>query len=271
MSKLGLLIVLIVVVGFASFHHKSSASTRAVAAPHSSTRSAPKQAQPTPMAVPDKIAQEAAIDAGMPAWPTVNRQYGPARSMASTGTTTVALTFDDGPSGYTNDVLDLLDRYHVKATFCVIGDQVQSAINVIQRIVADGHTLCNHSWSHDESLGRKSVTTMTADLKRTDAAIRRAVPGARIGYYRQPGGNFTTAVVRVAEQLGMRPLYWSVDPRDWTVPGTFTIESALADNIHSGSIVLMHDGGGDRTETLNALRTLLPWLANHFKLAPLPR
>ncbi len=57
--------------------------------------------------MPDKIAQEAAIPAGLPAWPTVNRRYGAARSMASTGTTTVALTFDDGPSGYTNDVLDL--------------------------------------------------------------------------------------------------------------------------------------------------------------------
>jgi peptidoglycan/xylan/chitin deacetylase (PgdA/CDA1 family) len=72
--------------------------------------------------------------------------------MTSTGTSAVALTFDDGPGGNTNEVLDLLAQHHIKATFCVIGRQVAGYPDAIRRIVAEGHTLCNHTWSHDLNL-----------------------------------------------------------------------------------------------------------------------
>lgn len=211
----------------------------------------------------------AAARTALAIWPKGHREYGPARSMASTGDSSVALTFDDGPSDETAGLLDLLDRYHIKATFCLIGDQVWHYRAVVRRMVSEGHTLCDHSWDHDESLGRRSAATIRADLLRTNAAIHRVVPDAKIMYFRHPGGNFTARSNRICEALGMRPLFWDVDPRDWARPGVTHIESVVGRQTHQGSIVLSHDGGGDRSETLAAYRDLLPRLARRFHLVAL--
>jgi peptidoglycan/xylan/chitin deacetylase (PgdA/CDA1 family) len=202
-------------------------------------------------------------------WPKARREYGPARSMASTGDSSVALTFDDGPSDETAGLLDLLARYHIKATFCLIGEQVWHYREVVRRIVREGHTLCDHSWDHDESLGRRSAATIRADMLRTNAAIHRVVPDAKIMYFRHPGGNFTARSNRICENLGMRPLFWDVDPRDWARPGVGHIESVVGGQTHRGSIVLSHDGGGDRSQTMAAYRRLLPALAHRFHLVAL--
>lgn len=195
--------------------------------------------------------------------------HGPVGSMGSTGTSGVALTFDDGPGPYTSSVLDLLDKYHVKATFCLIGRQMTSYRAVIKRMVADGMTLCNHSWNHDESLGRKSTATIASNLDEEIDTLHKIDPHAQMDYFRHPGGNFTQAAVSVCEQLGMRPLYWSVDTQDWTRPGVPAIVKSLTDDVRPGSIVLMHDAGGDRSETLAALRIMLPKLAKKFHLVAL--
>lgn len=196
---------------------------------------------------------------------------GPYGSRISTGSAQVALTFDDGPDPrYTPQVLALLKEYGVKATFCVVGENAQAHPELIQAIVADGHTLCNHSWNHDENLGRRSPDTIQADLSRTSEAIRAAVPTARIEYFRQPGGNWTKPVVAVCEELGMVPLHWAVDPSDWTAPGAAAITRTVLGQTGPGSIVLMHDAGGDRTGTVDALRNLLPVLLDRFRLEALP-
>ncbi len=189
----------------------------------------------------------------------------------STGSVAVALTFDDGPHPtYTPQILDLLQQQGVKATFCLVGVQVRKYPQLVARIVKEGHTLCNHSWKHDEALGKKTPDQILADLARTNAEIRKAVPGARISYYRQPGGVWTPQIVNAARTLGMIPLGWGVDPRDWDKPGTQAIISKVTEHTHAGSIVLMHDGGGDRTQTLAACHTLIPWIKARFKLTPMP-
>ncbi|MET8356663.1 polysaccharide deacetylase family protein [Micromonospora sp. NPDC005171] len=190
---------------------------------------------------------------------------------ATTGTPRLALTFDDGPDPrYTPQVLALLREYDVRATFCVVGENAQNHPELIQSIVDGGHTLCNHSWQHDVGLGARSADAIRSDLLRTNAAIRAAVPNAPIVWYRQPGGAWTYPVVSVARQLGMTPLHWSVDPSDWDLPGAGKITATVVSQAEPGSVVLLHDAGGNREGTVEALRRILPDLTARFELEALP-
>jgi peptidoglycan-N-acetylglucosamine deacetylase len=193
------------------------------------------------------------------------------KPMTRTGGKAVALTFDDGPwPTWTSRILDELKAAGVKATFCLIGRQVRANAALVRRMVAEGHTLCNHSWAHDLTLGTKTPAQMTADIERTDAAIHAVVPGVPVRYFRQPGGKWTTAELRVLAALGKRPLGWSVDPWDWKDPGTNVIVSRVVSHTRTGSIVLMHDGGGDRTQSYAALAKILAQFKGKFTLVALP-
>ncbi|MEH0931979.1 polysaccharide deacetylase family protein [Micromonospora sp. CPCC 205558] len=190
---------------------------------------------------------------------------------ATTGSPRLALTFDDGPDPrYTPQVLALLREYDVHATFCLVGENAQNHPDLVQAIVDDGHTVCNHSWQHDVRLGARSADAIRSDLLRTNAAIRAAAPNAPIVWYRQPGGAWTYPVVSVARQLGMTPLHWSVDPSDWDLPGATKITATVLDQAEPGSVVLLHDAGGDRQGTVDALRRILPELTARFELEALP-
>ncbi|MFD0821966.1 polysaccharide deacetylase family protein [Micromonospora zhanjiangensis] len=223
-------------------------------------RTSPAPARPTPQA-PDRYAE---------AQPRPERG-GPFGSRISTGSDRVALTFDDGPSPeYTPQILAVLRQYGVKATFCIIGRNARDYPELVRQVAAEGHTLCNHSWSHDVTLGSRTAAAIRADLTATDEAIHAAAPDATIRYFRQPGGAWTPVVVDVARQLGMTSLAWSVDPRDWTRPGVAAIVSAVLDPVDAGSIVLMHDGGGTRQGSVDALRVILASLTQRFQLESLP-
>jgi peptidoglycan/xylan/chitin deacetylase (PgdA/CDA1 family) len=201
---------------------------------------------------------------------------GPAGSLMQTGTAAVALTFDDGPDPvHTPKILDLLAEHQVKATFCVVGVQVRAHPDLVRRIAEDGHTLCNHSWNHSLTLGRAKPKTIRADLAKTNAAIRAAVPDARIPYFRAPGGNFTDPLAAVAADLGMRSIYWHVDPRDWDHTTDASdgahrtrVVGAVEHEVRPGSIVLSHDY--EQPQTIAAYETLLPWLKKRYKLIALP-
>jgi len=196
--------------------------------------------------------------------------HGPFGSITTTGTAAVALTFDDGPGPYTGQVLDLLAQYHVKATFCVIGRQVAANADLIKRIVAEGHTLCDHTWDHDLNLRKRSDDQIRAELQKTLDAIHAVVPGVPVKYFREPGGNWGANTVAMATSLGMTPLHWAVDPTDWARPGAQAIINRVLSHTGPGSIVLVHDGGGDRSGTVAALRTILPNLTSRFTLIALP-
>ncbi|TDC33242.1 polysaccharide deacetylase family protein [Micromonospora sp. 15K316] len=189
----------------------------------------------------------------------------------TTGDERVALTFDDGPDPqYTPQVLNALREFGVRATFCVVGEMAESHPDLVRAIVADGHTLCNHSWNHDIALGKRSPDAIRADLLRTNRAIRAAAPDAPIVWYRQPGGAWTYPVVSVANALGMTPLHWTVDPSDWQAPGAARIAATVTSQIEPGSVVLMHDAGGNRQGTVEALWQILPELTARFELEALP-
>jgi len=208
-----------------------------------------------------------------PAKPAGPEVYGAWRD---TGTPNVALTFDDGPDPvYTVKVLDLLRQHGVKATFCVVGSRVRSYPALVRRIVAEGHTLCNHSWRHRRDLGQQTEETIVGDLRRANQAITRAAPHAKIGYFRAPYGAFSQRLVTVATRMGMTSIYWSVDTRDWDAdrygrgPSMVRhIVYVIKHHTKPGSIILAHDLR--KPDTIAALGQLLPWLKTHFTVAPLP-
>lgn len=165
----------------------------------------------------------------------------------------VHLTFDDGPDKDTPRILDILDRYGVKATFCMTGQQVDAHPDIAREVVQRGHLTCNHSYAHQTSVNRGSVEGVAAELAKTNDAFERAGIGAP-SYYRAPEGVFTPQVAAALPELGMRSLGWSVDSKDWTMPGVSAIVSGVLDNVGPKAIVLMHDGGGKtREQTVQAL------------------
>jgi len=205
---------------------------------------------------------------------------GPAHSLRTTGSAAVALTFDDGPDPVqTPKILELLAANQVKATFCLVGDQVRRHPEIVRQIVEAGHTLCNHTWDHSLTIGKTKPAKIQADLRRTNDAIRAAVPGAQIPFFRAPGGNFTDALVQTAYADGMTSLYWEVDPRDWEYADgeddashVEKIVKSVRKDVRPGSIVLSHDF--NQPDTILAYEQLLPWLKERFELGvpeqPLP-
>jgi peptidoglycan/xylan/chitin deacetylase (PgdA/CDA1 family) len=188
----------------------------------------------------------------------------------------VALTFDDGPDPRnTMDLLDLLRDQGVKATFCVVGFRVRDHPEVIRRIVAEGHTLCNHSWQHLQNLAQRDDSYLMWDLQSTNDAIHAAAPEAKIEYFRAPYGNFTHRLVDSAGRLGMKSIYWSVDDQCWQT-ARYGVGPAMADHItglvqrdtRPGGIILSHENG--KPHTISTYRSLVPWLKANFQLIALP-
>jgi peptidoglycan/xylan/chitin deacetylase (PgdA/CDA1 family) len=157
----------------------------------------------------------------------------------------VALTFDDGPSIYTPKVLEILKREHVKGTFFEIGAQVPGGASASRSVIESGYELGNHSMHHETRPG-------SASMRETSKRIERAT-GFAPCLFRPPGGAFDSRVVSDARSLGMTTVVWDVDPRDWSTPGMGAIYSRVVSATRPGSIVLMHDGGGNRSETVAAL------------------
>ncbi|GAB3200466.1 chitooligosaccharide deacetylase NodB [Geodermatophilus arenarius] len=171
----------------------------------------------------------------------------------------VALTFDDGPNPPdTHRLLEVLREHHVKATFCLWGDHVREHPEVARAIARDGHTLCNHTMHHDDMAGW-TPEQIRADLEATSAVIREAVPGAHIPFFRAPYGSWGQTP-EVAAELGMQPLGWALAVGDWEPPGTDELVRRVVDGVTPGAVVLMHDGGGDRSQTVDAVDRLVPLL-----------
>jgi peptidoglycan-N-acetylglucosamine deacetylase len=197
--------------------------------------------------------------------PSPRATIGPHDTKRLTGNRRVALTFDDGPHPtWTPQVLDALRAARAKATFCVVGTEVRKYPALMTRIVREGHTLCNHSWHHELDLGTRPDAEIRANLENTNREIRRAVPGTKIKYFRHPGGRWTPSAVKIARELGMASLDWDVDPRDWAKPTAKEIHERVLGDARPGSIVLLHDGGGDRAGTLAACPSILTDLKRKY-------
>lgn len=169
---------------------------------------------------------------------------------------TIVLTFDDGPNPPdTPDLLDLLAREGVPAVFFLVGERVVEHPDLVARIAADGHVLGNHSWRHDD-LGDASPDDVRADLARTLDAIHDAVPGAPVPYWRAPFGSWG-ATADVAAGLGMRSMGWHTAVEDWVPPGVDELVRRM-EAVAPGGVILLHDGGGDRSQTVAAVARFVP-------------
>lgn len=175
-------------------------------------------------------------------------------------TAVAALTFDDGPNpGETEDLLDFLADNSITATFCVIGQNIEApgGAEILRRIVDEGHTLCNHTTSFAD-MGSWTVDDIQADLVANLAIIREALgdPNAPVPYFRAPNGSWG-ATPGVAVALGMQPLAVVNTISDWETQVEETLTTNLRGAMTDGQIVLAHDGGGDRTGTVAAVRTVV--------------
>ncbi len=171
----------------------------------------------------------------------------------------VALTIDDGPHPtWTPKVLDLLAANGVRATFSMVGQQAQAYPKLVRRIARAGHGMCNHSMTHPQPFGALATPAIRRQIRDAQSAISDAA-GKEPDLFRAPGGNWTAAVLDAADEYGLTPVGWSVDPRDWTLPGAPAIEESLL-TASAGDILLCHDGGGNRAQTVTALSAVLPQL-----------
>ncbi|MFE6745495.1 polysaccharide deacetylase family protein [Kitasatospora purpeofusca] len=182
----------------------------------------------------------------------------------------VALTIDDGPDPrHTPTVLALLEQHGIRATFFLIGENAVEHPDLVREIAARGHHIANHTWSHPD-LRHLPEAKVREELERTSELLHRAT-GKAPTWFRAPGGDWSPASLKVSAELGMRPMAWSVDPRDWARPGTVVITDRVLKDVRPGSIVLNHDGGGDRSQTVAALKAYLPVLIDsgyHFTAPP---
>ena len=172
----------------------------------------------------------------------------------SSGPTTgrmIALTFDDGPWYDTPQFLDVLEREHVVATFFQIGEQIAQYGSVDRRILRDGDMIGDHTWNHTNVSGGGSFAA--GEISQTASAIRGATGGFSPCLFRPPGGAVSPGLISEARSMGFTTIQWDVDPRDWSLPGKGAIYGNVIDHARAGAIVIQHDGGGNRSETLAAL------------------
>jgi peptidoglycan-N-acetylglucosamine deacetylase len=171
----------------------------------------------------------------------------------------IALTIDDGPSPiYTPQILRLLHEYKVIASFSMIGENVTAHPEVAREVAHAGHMIVNHTWTHPDLVYMSSIA-IRDEMNRATEAIHKAT-GRTPRMFRAPYGAWSQTVLELCEELHMIPLDWSVDPRDWSLPGVSAIVGNIMDNTRTGSIILEHDGGGNRSETVAALSIVLPRL-----------
>ena len=210
--------------------------------------------------------------------PATGPAMGPARRMNDVpgngvvpGDKVVALTFDDGPDpAYTPRVLDALGHFQVTATFFMIGWEAAADPNLVQRIDAAGNGVASHTWNHVD-LTRQNSAGLGVQVDRTDNVLA-SITGRKVSCIRPPQGHYNAPLLSRLAGRGLTSVLWSVDTRDWTRPGTGRIERTALTGLSPGAIILLHDGGGDRSETVQALPSIIEGIRTAgYRLAPICR
>lgn len=184
------------------------------------------------------------------------------------GNKVIAFTFDDGPSSeYTAQVLDILKQNDVKATFFCIGTQVEANPELLRREVEEGHQVCTHSYDHAKPAGGTNIGFMdkSGQIEEIQKGYQTIADALGIGLdqvsrvVRMPGGNLSEEMVMNLSPYISYEIGWNIDTQDWSLPGEDVIYEAMI-SADSGEILLCHDGGGDRSQTVAALERAIPYL-----------
>jgi peptidoglycan/xylan/chitin deacetylase (PgdA/CDA1 family) len=182
--------------------------------------------------------------------------------------TDIALTVDDGPDPeWTPRILALLARYRIPATFCMVGRHAVQYPQLVAAVAGAGHQIANHTFTHPQPFRLQTPVQVRDEIARTSAALTAANSGHPPTLFRAPGGEWSPDILAACAAAQLRPLDWSVDPRDWSRPGVPHIVDTILTHTRPGSIILEHDGGGNRQQTLDALTLALPRLLDagyHF-------
>lgn len=176
----------------------------------------------------------------------------------------IALTFDDGPSpneGETQDVLDVLEKYDAVGSFFMLGTEAESYPEMAKKVADAGHQVCSHSYNHgaDHFLNNTTEDDVRYQLQTARDVIAKAT-GVEPLLVRPPGGNVDVKAIEAAGTLADGYIGWSIDPHDYDRPGADAIAQAMIDQAAPGAVVLLHDGGGDRSQTVAALDKAIPQL-----------
>lgn len=175
--------------------------------------------------------------------------------MVHTQEKVVALTFDDGPDPlYTGFVLDVLKEKKVKATFFVLGENAKQNPDLLKRISSEGHEIGNHGYSHSYT-----TSQFIRELVRTDEVIYQVIQ-RHTTFYRPPGGIVSKSLVNGVKDKGHVLTLWSIDSNDWRNPGPARIVSNVVKSSFPGGIILLHDGGEKREQTIQALSGIIDQL-----------
>ena len=142
----------------------------------------------------------------------------------------------------------------------MLGRQVKKYPELVKQIIAEGHKVADHSMNHDERLSYRADKKIKKEILGEKELIQSVVPDTPVEFYRAPGGVWNYHIRKLVSGWGMKPLGWSVDSRDWCEPGVEAIVSTVKGQLHSGAVILMHDAGGNRSQTVQALKQLIPTL-----------
>lgn len=173
----------------------------------------------------------------------------------------VALTFDDGPDPlYTTQILKLLKKYNAKATFFVIGEHVGEYPEIVQDEAKQGHEIANHTYSHHFS-ANLSKKHLLHEMEKKEKIIKETT-GLSPAFFRPIGGYYNKQIIQASREAGYRVIIWTwnQDSRDWKELRASKIAENILSDTMPGDIILMHDGGGDRSRTVKALEIILPQL-----------
>ncbi len=181
----------------------------------------------------------------------------------------IALTFDDGPSPYTPAILRVLERLHAPATFFVVGQQLRYFSAALQQEIRHGFPIGDHTENH-AWLIRLSRAGQSAQIEEQAAAVHR-LGAPTPSLFRPPYGAYNSTTLGILRHLRMLMVLWSIDPGDWRLPGTKSIVSTVLGHARPGAIVILHDGGGNRSETVAALPEIIGQLRRRgYRLVTVP-
>ncbi len=247
-------LVALIVAAVAGSHHGRSAAAE-------SARVARRQPRTLPPEPPEDD-QDGAVRAVLAYTPFVKKAGGRTRE--------IALTFDDGPGPYTPEVLDVLEREHVHATFFEIGRMLQYFGASTVREIKDGDVIGDHTQTHP-ALAQLSAHDQHEQLFEQIARVE-LLGGRRPVLFRPPYGSFNATTIGQLHAMHLLMVLWSVDTDDYLQPGVSVIVQRALEGAQPGAIILMHDAGGTRTQTIAALPTIIQMLhARGFRLVTVPQ
>ena len=217
----------------------------------------------------------AAVAAGYHSMAPRSQWFGRAFCRLPRGTKQIALTFDDGPNDpHTSNLLDVLAKHNVPATFFMIGRYVRQRPDIALQVKDRGHVVANHTFTHP-FLTLEPLAKITEELEQCRDALTGAV-GEHSNLFRPPWGARRPAVLRRARQLGLEPVMWSVTGFDWDAPSAEYIEKKVTRQVCGGDVILLHDGGHkafgtDRSYTVKAIESLLAlYKAEGYEFVTIP-